>query len=68
MECEVYDNRDQYRDIGAAESDITQLMRDFADWIYRQLEAEYEYQNSDEQVIESIRCNEYEFDEQGERA
>lgn len=68
MQVDVQDSRDSYRDIGAAESDITQLMRDFADWIYRQLESEYEYQNSDEQVIESIRCNEYEFDEQGDRS
>lgn len=43
-------------------------MREFADWIYSRLEAEYEYQNADEQVDESIRINEYEFAEDGNRA
>ena len=47
---------------------ITQCMRDFADWIYSQLENEYEYRNRDEQVDESIRANEYEFEEDGTRA
>lgn len=56
------------REIGISEDDIRQLMRDFADWIYKQLENEWEYQNSDEQVTESIRANEYEFTENGERA
>jgi len=48
--------------------DIKQCMRDFADWIYSQLESEYKYRMSDENVDESIRCNEYEFDEDGNRA
>lgn len=30
------------------------------------VEAEYEYQNSDEQIDESIECNGYEFNDQGE--
>ena len=47
--------------------DIEQCMRDFADWIYKQLETEYDYQNSDEQVDDAITANEYEFDEEGER-
>lgn len=51
-----------------ADDDITELMRDFARWIYRQLETEYEHQNSDEAVDEAIRVNEYEFYENGERA
>ena len=41
---------------------------DFADWIYRQLEQEYVYQNSDEQIDETIRANEYEFNANGTRA
>jgi hypothetical protein len=47
---------------------VTQCLRDFADWIYRQLERAYEYVNSDEQVDESIRANGYEFDDNGRRA
>ena len=49
-------------------NDVQQLLREFADWIYRQLEKEYEWQSADEQVDESIRANEYEFTEGGERA
>lgn len=41
--------------------------KDFMRWIYRQLEKEYEYQNSDEQVDENIRANEYLFTEEGKR-
>ena len=49
------------------EEEIIDCLRDFARWIYRQLEAEYEYQNSDEVVDETIIINEYEFDEDGNR-
>ena len=44
------------------EEDITQALRDFADWIYKSLESEYDYQNSDSTIAESIEANEYEFD------
>ena len=47
------------------EEDTRDLLRSFADWIYRQLKEEYEYRMSDENVDESIRINEYEFDENG---
>ena len=68
MSVEVEHNEDRYRDIGDAEDDIRQLMRDFADWIYGRLSDEYDYQTSDEAVEEAIRANEYEFDENGELA
>lgn len=48
-----------------AEEVIVEAMRDFARWIYARLEKEHEYLTSDEQVDESIRANEYEFDEYG---
>lgn len=47
---------------------LCELLRDFADWIYRQLQAEYEYQNADAQVDEAIQANEYEFTEEGRRS
>lgn len=50
------------------EDSLPQLMRDFADWIYRQLEKEFEYQNADAQVDEAIRANEYEFEADGDIA
>lgn len=56
---------DSYRDIGGAEDRITELLRDFMRWIYRQLEAEYDYLTSDEAVEEGITANEYEFDANG---
>ena len=52
----------------AGEETITQAMRDFADWIYKQLEREHDWLQADEQVDESILANEYEFTESGERA
>jgi hypothetical protein len=51
-----------------AQSMIEQCLRDFADWIYKQLEWEYDYQNGNEAIDEIIRANEYEFTEDGERA
>lgn len=59
---------DDSRSIVDAESEITDCMRDLADWIYSQLQKEYEYQTSDECVDENIRINGYEFTEDGERA
>lgn len=50
----------------AYEEQIAECLRDFMVWIYRRLEAEYDYQMSDECVDESIISNEYEFTEYGE--
>lgn len=47
------------------ENEVKQLLRDFADWIYGQLEKEHDWLTSDEQVDESITANEYEFLEDG---
>jgi len=57
----------QDRDNAFPDNEVRGELRRFADWIYRQLQAEYEYQNSDEQVAETIIANEYEFTENGER-
>lgn len=53
---------------GFGDEALVQLMRDFADWIYRQLEKECEWLQSDENVDDSIRANEYEFDSEGNRS
>jgi hypothetical protein len=50
------------------EETLKELARDFMDWIYKQLGKEWDFQNSGEQVEESIRANEYEFLEDGARA
>jgi hypothetical protein len=52
----------------SAEDVISEELRDFARWIYRQLEQAYQFENSDENVAETIRINEYEFEEDGARA
>jgi len=49
------------------EEQITECLRDLMRWTYRQLEAEYDYQMSDESVDENIRANDYEFTERGTR-
>jgi hypothetical protein len=47
------------------EDDMNELVSDFADWIYRQLEAEHDYLTSDEAIKEMIDANDYLFDEDG---
>lgn len=44
---------------------ITETLRDFMEWIYRTLEKECEYLESEEAIIETIEANEYEFDTAG---
>jgi hypothetical protein len=63
----VYDKRDCDTDLTDAEETVSELLRDFMRWTYRRLEAEYEWLQADEQVDESIRCNGYTFDEDGNR-
>jgi hypothetical protein len=52
----------------AIEERVIEMSRDAMNWIYRRLEAEYEWLMSDEQVDESITANDYEFTEEGKRA
>jgi len=52
-------------DSGELDEDLLEQFRYLAQWLYSRLESEYEYLNSDEVVEESIRANEYEFDENG---
>lgn len=52
----------------AAGEEFIEAARDLANAFYRSLESEYEYQNADAQIIESIKANEYEFTADGERA
>lgn len=51
----------------ALENKIIECFQDFAKWIYKHLESNYEYQISDEVVEENIIINEYEFTEGGKR-
>lgn len=47
---------------------IEDALRDFASWIYRQLDNENDYRNSDEYVDDCIIANDYEFYAGGKRA
>lgn len=47
---------------------IKSAMRDFADWMYKRLEEEHDYQLSDESIEDSIKANECEFTESGDPA
>ena len=51
-----------------AEEVVGQALRDLAHWLYRQLEREYDYLNSDEAVDATIRANLYTFTETGRRS
>lgn len=64
---EYYAALEAWRDAFPAD-DVTELLSDFASWGYRLLESEYEFQNSDEIVSETIIANEYEFTAEGVRA
>jgi hypothetical protein len=46
---------------------LDNAVRSFADWIYKQLNAEHDHLTSDEAVDESIIANDYEFNETGSR-
>lgn len=48
------------------EKELTVCMREFADWIYAQLEAEHEYRTSDERVGEYLAELGAVFDEDGD--
>lgn len=48
--------------------EVTEALRNFNRWIYRCLEKEYEWLNSDEHIKESIIATEYEFTEDGKPA
>lgn len=47
--------------------DFLDTLRQLADWLYKTLEAEYEYISSDDAVAETIEANEYEFEADGSR-
>ena len=64
MGAEVYDADGNEIDADVSES-FLEIMRDFAQWIYDKLEADYDYRMSNEVVDDSIEANEYEFEEDG---
>lgn len=66
MDASIYDSEGDELDTETCD-EFRDLMRDFANWIYKSLEEEYDYRLSDEAIDETIEANEYEFDEDGAR-
>lgn len=60
--CEALDRA---HNIDGIESELAEAMRSFMNWIYRQLEAEYEYQTSDERADEDLADDGKLYDENG---
>lgn len=52
---------------GDAETVVTDALRDLANWLFRQLEQEYEYLTSDEVVDKTLVVGGYTFTEEGRR-
>lgn len=65
MRADVEDSSNPYRDVSDVEEDLLGLFRDFADWIYSNLEKEYEYQTSDVAIVEAFEANEVLFTADG---
>lgn len=66
IEVSYVDAKDDCVDVdNDAEKAITQLMRDFADWIYSSLEAEHDHLTSDEHIRERLTKSDHLFDEDG---
>lgn len=62
--CDVYRIGHHYSHSNTITCDhdgVKEFARSFSDLIYKTLEKEYESLRSDEQVIETIECNSYEF-------
>jgi predicted component of type VI protein secretion system len=49
------------------ENRLEEIFKDYARWIYRQLNKQYDYEMSDDAVLEDLQANEYEFLENGKR-
>lgn len=65
MSIDVEDSRSENR-APVHEEYLIEALKDFARWIYRQLEKEYDHLMSDEAIAEHITANEYEYTEDGE--
>jgi len=66
-DIDVTDNRLDYYEAASQDNEeaISEFLRDFMNWMMKRLYAEYEYLTSEEAIIETINCNDYEFDEDG---
>jgi hypothetical protein len=57
------DENDEHDEVSdSLEDDVTQLMRDFADWIYKNLETEHDYLTSDECIDQYLAEEKFDAD------
>ena len=54
-----------WSDNNMPEDDLSQAFTDFASWIYKQLQTEYDWITSEDQLIETAKANGYAFDSEG---
>ena len=54
-----------WSDNNMPEDDLSQAFTDFASWIYKQLQTEYDWITSEKGLIENAQANGYQFDEFG---
>jgi hypothetical protein len=50
------------------ENELKETLKDYMNWIYKQLDEENDYLYSAEHIDDTIRANEYEFTENGKKA
>lgn len=68
FDVEIVDENDNHIETEIANQthdELVEATRDFMLWIYRSLEKEYEWLNSDQQIDEAIQANDYTFREDG---
>lgn len=64
--CGSADINGRFADVpDSAIDDLSQVFTDFAHWIYRNLEKEWDWLNSEDQLIETAKANDYAFDSEG---
>lgn len=63
---DVYKDGDYAED--KTEEELKDILRDYMRWIYKQLNAEYDYRTTEAAIIETIHANEYEFTKDGKLA
>jgi len=59
------ESRDYLSVTAEQENGITEYLRDLMKWLYKTLENEYNYLQSDEAIKETIEANDYDFTENG---
>lgn len=67
--CTVFNiERNDYCDVTKGQEDgLIEVFKDLMRWLYKTLNAEYDYLQSDESIKETIKCNDYEFTKEGKR-